>query len=95
MKTIVAGRVVDSESEYIEAALGFGIDFADLRAASPELRAAFVEFVEDTSDPDNDIDRENIAHLRRMLGIRPPAKVVPLPRRGVAALSIAKGGRAA
>ncbi len=86
---------MDSETEYIEAALGFGIDFADLRAASPEMQAAFLEFVEDTSDPENGIDRENIAHLRRTLSIRPPANVVPLPRRGTAALATAKGGRAA
>ncbi|CAL9677809.1 hypothetical protein SUDANB105_08120 (plasmid) [Streptomyces sp. enrichment culture] len=95
MRTIVAGRIVGSESEYIEAAMGFGGDFAALRAASPELRAAYVEFLVDTSDPDNDIDRENIAHLRRVLGVRPPANVVPLPRRGTADLSTAKGGRAA
>lgn len=95
MRTIVAGRIVGSEDEYIEAAMGFGIDFAALRAASPELRADFVEFLEDTSDPTSAIDRENIEHLRRVLGIRPPANVVPLPRRGTAALSTAKGGRAA
>ncbi|MCT9142427.1 hypothetical protein [Streptomyces violarus] len=95
MKTIVAGRIVDSESEYIEAAMGFGIDFAALRAASPELRADFLEFLEDTSDPNSSIDRENIAHLRRVLGVRPPANVVPMPRPGTAALSTTKGGRAA
>ncbi|KUL73963.1 MULTISPECIES: hypothetical protein [unclassified Streptomyces] len=95
MKTIVAGRIVGSEGEYIEAAMGFGSDFAALRAASPELRAAYVEFLVDTSDPDNDIDRENIEHLRRVLGVRPPANVVLMPRRGTAALSAAKGGRAA
>ncbi|WP_055689930.1 hypothetical protein [Streptomyces prasinus] len=95
MRTIVAGRIVGSESEYIEAAMGFGIDFAALRAASPELRSDFVDFLVDTSDPDSEIDRENIAHLRRELGVRPPANVVPLPRRGIAALSPAKGGRAA
>ncbi|MEW2265927.1 hypothetical protein ACGF5T_33440 [Streptomyces sp. NPDC047853] len=95
MRTIVAGRIVGSESEYIEAAMGFGIDFAALRAASPELRADFVEFLEDTSDPTSAIDRENIEHLRRVLGIRRPANVVPLPRPGTAALSTAKGGRAA
>ncbi|MEW1551309.1 hypothetical protein [Streptomyces tsukubensis] len=95
MRTIVAGRIVGSESEYIEAALGFGIDFAALRAASPELRADFVEFLVDTSDPASEIDRENITHLRRVLGVCPPANVVPLPRRGTVALSVAKGGRAA
>ncbi|MET9016891.1 hypothetical protein ABZX74_39445 [Streptomyces olivaceoviridis] len=95
MRTIVAGRIVGSESEYIEAAMGFGIDFAALRAASPELRADFVEFLEDTSDPDSAIDRENIEHLRRVLGIRPPANVVPMPRHGTVALSTMKGGRAA
>ncbi|MGW5042136.1 hypothetical protein ACWEQK_28665 [Streptomyces parvulus] len=95
MRTIVAGRIVGSEGEYVEAAMGFGIDFDALRAASPELRAAFLDFLVDTSDPDNDIDRENIVHLRRVLGVRPPANVVPLPRRGTAALSTAKGGRAA
>ncbi|MEU0287511.1 hypothetical protein [Streptomyces sp. NPDC006147] len=94
MRTIVAGRIVGSESEYIEAAMGF-VDFAALRAASPELRADFLEFLEDTSDPTSAIDRENIEHLRRVLGIRPPANVVPMPRRGTAALSTAKGGRAA
>ncbi|WP_186779931.1 hypothetical protein, partial [Streptomyces salinarius] len=61
----------------------------------PELRADFMEFVEDTSDPTSAIDRENIVHLRRVLGVRPPANVVPLPRRGTAALNPAKGGRAA
>ncbi|OEJ20804.1 hypothetical protein AR457_41780 (plasmid) [Streptomyces agglomeratus] len=84
-----------SESEYVEAAMGFGIDFAALRAASPELRSDFLEFLVDTSDPDNDIDRENIKHLRRALGVRPPANVVPLPRPGTAALGAVKGGRAA
>ncbi len=54
-----------------------------------------MEFLEDTSDPSSAIDRENIEHLRRVLGIRPPANVVPMPRRGTAALSTAKGGRAA
>lgn len=95
MRTIVAGRIVGSESEYIEAAMGFGIDFAALRAASPELRSDFLEFLVDTSDPDSEIDRENIKHLHLVLGVRPPANVVPLPRRGTAALSAAKGGRAA
>ncbi|MGW3414586.1 hypothetical protein [Streptomyces sp. NPDC000888] len=94
MRTIVAGRIVGSESEYIEAAMGFGIDAA-LRAAFPELRSDFLEFLVDTSDPDSEIDRENIKHLRRVLGVRPPANVVPLPRRGTAALSTVKGGRAA
>lgn len=95
MRTIVAGRIVGSEDEYIEAAMGFGIDVAALRAASPELRADFVEFLEDTSDPTSAIDRENIEYLRRVLGIRPPANVVPMPRRGTTTLSTAKGGRAA
>ncbi|MEU2098711.1 MULTISPECIES: hypothetical protein [Streptomyces] len=97
MRTIVAGRIVGSESEYIEAAMGFGIDFDALRAASPELRSDFLEFLVDTSDPDSEIDRENIVYLRRALGVRrPPANVVPLlPRRGTAALSTVKGGRAA
>ncbi|MET8859248.1 hypothetical protein [Streptomyces sp. NPDC004579] len=95
MNIIVAGRIVGSENEYIEAAMGFGIDSAALRAASPELQSDFLEFLEDTSDPDNDIDRENIEHLRRALGVRPPANVVPMPRRSTTALSTAKGGRAA
>jgi hypothetical protein len=96
MRTIVAGRIVGSEQEYIEAALGLGTDFAALRAASPDLRADFLQFLEDTSDPDSDIDRANITHLRRvLLGNRPPANVVPMPRRGTAALRTAKGGRAA
>ncbi|MFD4555290.1 hypothetical protein ACFWP5_13385 [Streptomyces sp. NPDC058469] len=95
MRTIVAGRIVGSESEYIEAAMGFGTDFAALRAASPELRSDFLEFLVDTSDPDSEIDRENIKHLRRVLGVRPLANVVPMPRRGTAALGTVKGGRAA
>ncbi|MFE9437085.1 hypothetical protein [Streptomyces sp. NPDC006640] len=95
MRIIVAGRVVSGEGEYLEAALGFGPGFDELRTASPELRSDFLEFMTDTSDPDNPIDRENIEHLRRVLGVRPPANVVLLPRRAATALTAAKGGRAA
>ncbi|MFF4902577.1 hypothetical protein [Streptomyces sp. NPDC001068] len=95
MNTIVAGRIVGSEGEFIEAAMGFGIDFDALRTAPSELQSDFLEFMTDTSDPDNLIDRENIEHLRRALGVRPPANVVLLPRPRTAALSVANGGRAA
>lgn len=84
MRTIVAGRIVASQGEYIEAAIGFGVDFDDLRTADPELKADFVEFVEDTSDPASGIDHENIDYLRRALHVRRPAVVIPLPRRGTA-----------
>ncbi|QDN84350.1 hypothetical protein [Streptomyces sp. RLB3-6] len=90
MRTIVAGRFVASVSEYIEAAVGFGTDFAALRGAPREMRADFLEFLEETSDPASDIDRQNIAHLRRTLGIRPVATVVPMPRQGTARLTSRK-----
>ncbi|MFF3256506.1 hypothetical protein ACFYWP_37245 [Actinacidiphila glaucinigra] len=95
MRTIVAGRIVASEKEYQEAALGFGSDLAALRDASPAMQADFLEFVQDTSDPASDIDRENIDYLRRELGIRPPAAVVPMPRTGTTRLPRSKGVRAA
>jgi hypothetical protein len=84
VRTIVAGRIVASQSEYMEAAFGFGVDFDALRDASPQLKADFVEFLEDTSDPASDVDRENIAYLRRTLRVRRAATVVPLPRPGTA-----------
>lgn len=84
MRTIVAGQIVASQSEFIEAAIGFGVDFDALRGADPQLKADFVEFLEDTSDPASDIDAENIKYLRRTLRVRRAATVVPLPRRGTA-----------
>ncbi|MDX2697155.1 hypothetical protein [Streptomyces ipomoeae] len=84
MRTIVAGRIVASQTEYFEAAFGFGVDFDALRDATPQLKADFVEFLEDSSDPASEIDRENIAYFRRALRVRRAATVVPLPRRGTA-----------
>ena len=72
MKTIVAGRIVTSETEYVEAALGF--DFVPTVA---DL-ADFAEFVEDITDPSHSaIDAENALYLRTLT-----TNVVPLPRRG-------------
>ena len=84
MRTIVAGRIVASQSEYFEAAYGFGVDFDALRDADSQMKADWVEFLEDSSDPASDIDRENIAYLRRTLRVRRAATVVALPRRGTA-----------
>ncbi|MFE0453136.1 hypothetical protein ACFW2D_17985 [Streptomyces sp. NPDC058914] len=95
MRTIVAGRIVASETEYIEAAVGVGVDLAELCGASRDLRAEWLEFLEETSDPTSEIDRQNIAYLRRVLGVRPKAAVVPLPRRGTARLASGTEVRAA
>lgn len=85
MKTIVAGRIVTSETEYVEAALGF--DFVPTVA---DL-ADFAEFVEDITDPSHSaIDAENALYLRTLT-----TNVVPLPRRGTVRLAVEKGVRAA
>ncbi|MEU3189481.1 hypothetical protein ABZ686_02300 [Streptomyces sp. NPDC006992] len=91
MRTIVAGRIIKSEAEFVEAALGFIPTTQDLKD--------FAEFVEDTCEPASDsIDAENIVYLRTEIEalrererqeLEQLAGVVPLPRRrsGVRLLS--------
>lgn len=94
MRTIVSGRIVASETEFVEAALGhFVPTAADL--------ADFAEFVADTSEPArSSIDAENISYLHAELEqlreqeLKQLANIVPMPRRGTTRLAT-KGARAA
>jgi hypothetical protein len=86
VKTIVAGRIVASEHEFVEAALG-ALEFVPTAADFRD----FAEFVKDTTaGPANAIDIENVAWLRNQL-----ADIVPLPRRGATRLATRKEVRAA
>ncbi|MFF8414677.1 hypothetical protein [Streptomyces omiyaensis] len=87
MKSIVAGRIVISETEYVEAALG------DFVPTAKDLKA-FAEFVSDTYGPvsaRNEVDVENTVYYGSLT-----SNVVSLPR-GVARTTARarKGGRAA
>lgn len=89
MNSIVAGRIVISETEFVEAAMG--VDFVP---TAQDLKA-FAEFVSDTYGPvssRSEVDVENTVYYRSLT-----SNVVPLPRGGVArpAARTRKGGRAA
>lgn len=86
MKSIVAGRIVISETEYVEAALG------DFVPTAQDLKA-FAEFVSDTYDSGasrSEVDVENTVYYGSLT-----TNVVSLPRGVRSAARDRKGGRAA
>ncbi|AZM64966.1 MULTISPECIES: hypothetical protein [unclassified Streptomyces] len=100
MDIIVAGQRIVSESEFAEAAMGFG----EFTPTKDDLQA-FAEFVAEgygPADQRNEIDAANDFYFRRRKPVArrrravqaASADVVPLPRSG-AGLAPSRKGRAA
>ncbi|MFI1294346.1 hypothetical protein ACH4VM_39260 [Streptomyces sp. NPDC020792] len=78
MNIIVAGQRIVTESELVEAAMGFDLDPVefDTEAGQDALRGIVADLARETA---TDVDAEDLAYYRSLLG----ASVLALPRRSV------------
>lgn len=78
MHIIVAGQHIVTAEEFTEAAMGFDLEPVTFdTAAGQDALADIVTELERTAD--TDVDTEDLAHYRSLLG----ARILALPRRSV------------